>query len=385
MEKKKALLVVAGGRGVPDFQALFCVRPHLVVILTSEEGWDEEGMFADAVRSLPQYEQLLPTRHIPSYDMEVTKETCMQICQLYPQNEWEWTFSIGSSPKILGIGAYEVAKKMNIPCIYMDGLHEKVVSLVSPFASVPPNIFHLKVDDYLKIYGRQADISPTRKLYRNMVEKWGYIAQVMVLSPAGLLFTQQAWNKKSGELIQFPSNSPELQRLLDDLEDFGAITVDNRNNDCMFASSDFASFLGTGDWLEVYVWNEAKNKGFADDCQWGYNIKSTVTTGEGKAPNELDGLFTFKAQLILVECKTGKNVFKGKNHYLDIMNDKSDMLGRSYVTKVFVTNDNISQSSYVDFAKRAEARKIVVITAENLPDVGQMLEQEAKNPKYKRK
>lgn len=390
MERKKALLVIAGGRGLPDFLALFCVRPHLVAILTSTEGWEDEQLFRDAVGSQPQFETLLPPQHVDSYDMEATRRICLQTCQPYPQSTWEWTFSIGSCPKIMGIGAYEAAKDMGIPCIHMDVQHEKVVSLVKTFSPIPPNIFHFTVDDYLQIYGREADVPPSRKRDRRQIETWGHIARTVALSPVGALFTQQAFNKQVGAPIEFPSVSPQLLQLLKDLERYKSIRVKSDKNgvQCTFTSKKFADFLGTGKWLEIYVWDEAKKRGFADDYQWGYNVKNTshsMTIGEGKAPNELDGLFMYKAQLILIECKTGKTAFKGEKHYLDILNDKSDMLGRSYVTKIFVTNENKTQSSYTDFAKRAEVRKIVVVTAEDLPNIGQILEQEAKNPRYKRK
>lgn len=387
--KKRALLVVAGGRGVPDFQALFCVLPHLVVILTSEEGWNEEFRFRDAVTGLPEYEDLLPTEHVPSYDMKATKEKCMQICKLYPPERWEWTFSIGSCPKIMGIGAYEAAKELDRPCIYMDAQHKEVVSLVRSFSPIPPNIFYLGVDDYLKIYGREVDETRLdKKAYRDQAENWGHIARIIACSPVGSLFTQEA--NETLKNIQLPSFSPELLQLVENLENVRAVTIHERRNRIAFAftSKDFAKFLGTGSWLEIYVWNEVKKRNFANDHQWGYPIKesaSSIVTSRGKAPNELDGLFMHDAQLILVECKTGKGTFKGPNHYLDILNDKADMLGRSYVTKIFVTNQNKKQDSYADFERRAEARQIVVFTAEDLPDIGQLIEKEAKNPRYKRR
>src|SRR2546423_10667630 len=102
MEKKKALLVVAGGRAVPDVLALFYVQPHLIIVLTSEEGWRDEPTFVEIANSLPNHEQLLPTLHVKSYKFEEIKQACLEACQPYPESEWEWTFSIGSCPKIMG-------------------------------------------------------------------------------------------------------------------------------------------------------------------------------------------------------------------------------------------------------------------------------------------
>jgi hypothetical protein len=288
----------------------------------------------------------------------------------------------------MGIGAYEAAKELDRPCIYMDAQHKEVVSLVRSFSPIPPHIFHLGVDDYLKIYGREVDKTRFDKAYRDKIEKMGDIAQIVASSVLGSLFVSEI--RKSTKEALSKSVPLELLSLIESLENLGAVTIRGGRNSIAFTftSKDVANFLGSGHWLEIYVWNEVKKRNFANDHQWGYPIKestSSTATSRGKAPNELDGLFMYDAQLILVECKTGKGTFKGENHYLDILNDKADMLGRSYVTKIFVTNENKKQDSYTDFERRAEARQIVVFTAEDLPDIGQLIEKEAKNPRYKRR
>ena len=77
------------------------------------------------------------------------------------------------------------------------------------------------------------------------------------------------------------------------------------NVSCQFANNYFAKLLGTGHWLELYIWNEVKKAAFADDVQWNYSFKSTATS-------ELDTILTYKAQLIVVECKTDGNPFQDK-------------------------------------------------------------------------
>ncbi len=54
MAVKKALLVVAGGRATPDVLGLYCVQPQLVIILTSEQGWDGEDAFLEIAYSFPE-------------------------------------------------------------------------------------------------------------------------------------------------------------------------------------------------------------------------------------------------------------------------------------------------------------------------------------------
>jgi len=54
MAVKKALLVVAGGRATPDVLGLYCVQSQLVIILTSEQGWDGEDAFLEIAHSFPE-------------------------------------------------------------------------------------------------------------------------------------------------------------------------------------------------------------------------------------------------------------------------------------------------------------------------------------------
>ena len=151
MAKKKALLAVTGGRCLPDILALRCINPELVVILTSEEGYEDEATFVDFAKALPNHETLLSTIKVASYDIEQIKKACIDICKPYPQSEWDWAFSIGSCPKIMAFGAYEVAQHMNIPCVYTDSTHQKFVSFVKDIG-ISSESFFLSVNDYLKIY-----------------------------------------------------------------------------------------------------------------------------------------------------------------------------------------------------------------------------------------
>jgi hypothetical protein len=386
MERKKALLLVVGGRAAPDVLALFCVQPHLVAILTSKEGWNGELAFREIASSLPNHEQLLATQQVESYKFEEISQACSDIYQSYPKTKWNWTFSIASCPKIMAVAAYEVAKENGIPCLYIDSQHEYVKSFVAdirdiPDIGIPPErLFQMTVQEYMKVYRREPRMLGQNQMnYRRKAEGWGDIARVMALSPHTLDFTKLMREKPAWGIVPFPSalaESPLVRTLIG----FQAVKIERASNGsftCAFTSEHFAKFLGTGDWLEVYVWHEAKEAKFASDYQWGYKIKST-------AENELDMACTYQAQLIFVECKTDKNPFLGGTRYLDSINGKAEMLGGNYVTKIFVTNASKEQEGYNNFYNQATLRRIVVFTAEDLPQIGSLLEKEAKTPRYPR-
>ena len=135
------------------------------------------------------------------------------------------------------------------------------------------------------------------------------------------------------------------------------------NNDTevrAFSSSEAAQFTGIGDWLEVYVWHEVKQRGFADDYQWGCKVS------DGQVENELDLAVLYKAQLLIAECKTDQNPFQGRRNYLGKLDAIANLLGGTYVTQVFITNQYGTEDSYNVFCEQAKQRNIVV-TAEALP------------------
>jgi hypothetical protein len=211
LEKKKALLVVAGGRIVPDVLALYAIQPHLVVILTSEEGWKGESTFREVVASLPNHEEIGETIHVDAYDFESAKIACIEACRPYPDTKWDWTFSMSSSPKIMGIAAYEIARQKNVPCLHIDTQHEKIVSLVEDIRKknvFPNNMFHMDVDTYMKFQQRQRKEQKQQELqYRGVVEQWGHIADILVQSSDTPLFTKLMRDKaEKQEVVLSPSN-----------------------------------------------------------------------------------------------------------------------------------------------------------------------------------
>ena len=377
---------------MPDVLALFYTQPHIIVVITSEEGWAGEKAFVDIAKGRPRHEFLDFVRNVNAYKFDECERACDKtayeiVQKAYPDANYhlEWVFAIGSAPKITGIAAYEVAKKRGIPCLVVDTLHEKVVSLVKDVETdVDVNeqeLFHPDVPNYMRIQRRTYRIDNEKIAnYRATVEGWGHIAQELALSPETPSFTDTMRDKKAGTLVPLP---PELigSPLILALEKYGLLEVKPNiqgETCCSFKSSQAAKFAGTGDWLEIFVWHEAKKAGFADDCQWGYKII------DGTAENELDLALTYNAQLLIGECKTDYNPFKGKRSYLDTLDSNAHLLGGNFVTKIFITNQPKTREGYESFNEQADKRRIVVLTAEDLPTIREHLKEQAKNPTYPR-
>jgi hypothetical protein len=391
MNKKNALLVIAGGRVAPDVLSLLYLQPQLVVAITSEEGWQAKQAFCDIAQSLPgcTVERVVP---INAYNLEIGTTACRNILSSYSDTEWNWTITIGSSPKITGIAAYEVAKERKIPCWYIDTRHEKVVSLVKDVPVESHRFFHLSLAEYMRIQRRecQEKKGPTNA-YRRQAEGWVEVAATMAATEDITDFTsifykhyKQRKNKEEEEILrEQPLAIPATRQthpLLQTLLEHGLLYREQRPSGetlFFFTSLESAHFLGTGDWLEIYVWHKATEATFADDCQWGCEIK-------GQVANELDLALIYKAQLIIAECKTAANPFKGDKGYLRDLDAAAHLLGGAYVSKVLITNQPGTGDSYRSLETQAKERHIVIVTREKLADIGAILKNEAINPIYER-
>lgn len=388
MEKKKVLFVIAGGRATPDVLALFYVQPQVVVYLTSEEGWSDEEAFVHIAESMLIIEHIYPIRNVSAYNFESATQACLMACAAYPETEWDVTFTIGSGPKLSSIAAYEVAKQKKVPCLFIDTPHETIISLTTPTKLPEVNLFHLSVEDYMRIQHRTYQQHHYKTaMYRTIAEAWGDMARTVACSADGPQFTLLMHDYINNEyklglpatLPHALATSPLLQELWNTYHVID-ITTDERGEECCtFTSDEAAHFLSTGDWLEVYVWYEAVQAAFADDCRWGYQIAN------GKAQNELDLALTYKAQLVIGECKTDKNPFKQKRVYLDTLDSNAHLLGGNYVTKLFITHQPRTLEGYTPFKEQADKRHIVVLIAEDMPQIGATLKREALTPTFPRR
>ncbi|GHO49665.1 Card1-like endonuclease domain-containing protein [Ktedonospora formicarum] len=384
-EKKKALLIIAGGRALPDAIAFFYVKPEIVVYIKSEEGWDFEKGFIDVVESSSICKECQPISDINAYSLAAGQKACEQAIQLYP--EADWTITIGAGPKVTGIAAYEFAKQRNIPCLYISTLYDKLVSVERDvIVEAPAETFHPNVEMYMKLYHRTCSPHHMEKIpkYRSLVESWSHIANELALSKYTADFTVVMHDKKVGEigfisdpdlaaspLLELLSNTYKLIKL--DTDATGSIT-------CQFTSPAAAQFLGTGDWLELYAWNEVPTivdgKRFVDDHQRAWYVS------DGQAKKELDLLIMYKAQIIIGECKTGKGAF-GSNH-IDKLHSISHWLGGRAVTKLLITDQPKSRRSYQSLKDLAHQLGVVIITREDLPQLRDVLKRQIERPTFPR-
>jgi hypothetical protein len=222
-------------------------------------------------------------------------------------------------------------------------------------------------------YGRTYEI-PKSLAYRKKAEGWFPIAKAMAQNPQLTEIFLKAIRGKKKLDIQV---SEQAEQLLQELEYLGVLTIGNRppfraSIECSIRDEEMLDFLN-GDWLEVYVWTEAAKAGFADDCQWGYKIVADIPS------NELDLTLTYKARLLIAECKTSGKPFN--NDYLYKLHSVADLVGGNYVRQVFITHyprpeNKDEKEKFENFCQQASIRRVSVIMGDQLLNIGTLLQQQ---------
>jgi hypothetical protein len=262
-----------------------------------------------------------------------------------------------------------VARDLGVPCWFLDTDGKQVISLVENMQVDNEVLFNASVKEYIGAYGRTYEI-PKSLSYRKDAEAWYPISRELVLH---LDMTQTFLIGVKGNKLLTHTVDAKTLPLLKHLEAMSAVTIETvqgNNVSYTITSSNMCEFL-QGDWLEVYVWHEAREANIADDYQWGYKIKADLPS------NELDVALTYKARLLIAECKTLSKPFNPELLYK--LHSVADLVGGNYVRQVFITNHvkpDSKSESFENFCQQAAIRRTIVVTGEQLPYIARILQQQ---------
>lgn len=405
MANQKALLTLFGGRSfLPTALTLIHEKPDIVVAISSKESHRDLHQLK---RALDKYQkehgfncELETPDGIDAFEVVEIQNTCERALAKYPEAEWIVDITGGTS--LMSIAAYKAAQKYreeqktSIRCWYLNTARARIIRLVGEIED--NDLFHISVDGYTTAYNRTLKPGEFEGIQNGKRKQWLLFAQKLGKQPSYNSLLKTVMNSikdrparntpKMYELTGLPS---ETYSLLEEAQQLGLIRLLSRGADskvCFKLSYLQDKFLN-GSWLEAYAWDEARNlvdeasgMPFFDDCQWNHGVESDVD-------NELDVVVTYKAQLIVAECKTGDGAFDSNT--LHKWNSVSEYFGGKFVGKLLITSllppretERGLYQSYMDFLARAHSKGIVVVTGEALPDIGKVLKREAITPTYPR-
>ena len=347
----RALLLLTGGRGLPDMLFVKYMTEHwhpdfIFTITTTQGEHDANNLKQFAKKHFHCDIEILPL--VDPFQEEQVKERCREAFSSKPDAEWICHFT--SAPKTVGIYAYEVAQEYEFAYYFLDTGGQQVVSFIPKEDSIDSKeLYKATVEEYMEAYGRTCKVHRGRH-YQENAESWYPVAEALVQdyeqTQILLQGLRKAQNTRPSRSLT-PVISVKALHLLQTLQKHDFLVIERETADevqCTIMDREKQQFL-TGDWLEIYVWYQTHQEHFVDDCQWGRTIKidkklasiiASITPSNTTPSNELDVLLTYQARLLIAECKTSIDPFDSA--YLNKLYAITNLVGMGYVRQVFITN-----------------------------------------------
>ncbi len=372
----QAQLILVGGRPMPNMLTILHQKPDIIVAIVSRDREEEIPYLKSAVQELLKDLKLdcaIDTSFIvDAFNLAEIKSACESALEKY--QEANWLFNITSATTIMSIGAYEIAQAHTerVKWWYLDTAH---TSIVTPLGGEKnEKLFEITVQKYLTASYcalENGDMEDYRIIHET---RWLPFAQSLgrgrLSTPKlkDLLRIIRDINRaENRQIAQFTPQIYDIEKLSDEtlkmLEEAANVgIVDNwYTNDtrCSFRLTEPQYKFLDGTWLEVYTWKAIQQTGIFTDYEWGKKIKDRYNRW-----NQLDAAMIYKAQLLIVECKTGSEAFQSKT--FQTLESISNALGRNFVTKLLVTSLPVTDD---DVNSRAKSSSIFIIQKDDLPNI----------------
>lgn len=388
----KALLILVGGRAsIPNILTIIHLQPQAIIAICSEESHSDFPQLKDAIEKIsPSYsvEELPP---VDAFNKEEITIRCEEALRKHPSATW--IFNITAATTIMSIAAYEVAKRFQHSCWYLNTSQARVVTLSG--IQCEESIFYITASQYVTAYYRSLEIGDLEERRDFCEQRWLAFAQKLGEHPEMAIHLKKIMKAIDKTKIKRPRKDEPKQYTLegdskdayDILESAQQVELLNElskdDKHLHFQLTYLQDNFLNGGWLEAYVWDKAQKLHLFDDCQWNKKIVL------GNLKKELDVVMTYKAQLILVECKTGDETYDTET--LNKLEAVANLLGGRFVGKILASSllspdekDSNKFKGHQEFLAKAKSQCIVVIMGEDLPKIGEILKKEAIKPTYPR-
>ncbi|MGQ9532513.1 MAG: Card1-like endonuclease domain-containing protein [Desulfotomaculales bacterium] len=382
MEKVQVLLV--GGRQAPNVIGVLLMQPKRVEFVVSEQEKGQLETLRAALRGVALIEGLDEIgegeKVVDGTEFEDNLMACEEIVKKYKNREVQFNITCGS--KIMALAALEVARRHGCRVFYIDTRKKRIIWLGGGPAQAHP--FVLTIEQYLAAYGRKPQ---EKRIFEDLTFSQDQACEAARILATGGLGAVGFLGRVRGlrgpgpwEIAVSGRDEENVARRLADLRVIDFVADTGRIH--VRSTHDLNFFRGT--WLEVFVWSEAQ-KQVENGSPFFDEVKVAVEIPSGTARKELDVVCIHGGQLIHCSCKTGNEAFS--TEHLDELSAISGLIGGRFCSRVFITNERFSDSSpkrREEFLEQATQREIVVVTGEELPNAGQILRDQALNPRFPR-
>lgn len=332
------IICLVSRQAMPNVIPVFMFKPSTVFLLMT----DEEKKVGFHLKSLFESKNInvITKEGLDAYNENSVYNTLKDI---YNSTESDkLVINITGGTKLMSLGAYKFASEFNIPAIYCDTEHSKIINLL-PQRTTKEIKSELTIKDYLAAYGykieavkNESDIKIYFPLFEFIESKNSIKSFIGFMNNVRERLAQNnpKFSYKSNDNNFFFSKNFDKYRLEFDSKNRNVITI---------ASSNFKA----GDWLEYYSYFKLCQK---ENLEVLSGVK---LISENNIKNEIDLIALKDYKLHLYSCKSGRNDQNDLFQLETLRTITSGTYGKGY----FIT----ASETTALFNKRAEELNIKLI------------------------
>ncbi len=403
---RRLLILLLGGRIQPAAMTAFQLQPALVACVVSQDTADVADNMVDLLRRRFPDMQIAASQAVSAIAPDATRNAVEALIQQYP--DCAPTVSLTGAPVPMTLGAYEVARTHGIPAYYLPS-NESTLLDVAGESKREQVALRLDLPDFLLVHGfhllspdrypsniparfnqaithLQRDFTVATELLKWLTGKsmtYGLRQRGWLLGEAHRALLLQLAEAGVIKRLAWPYGRSE-----------GTVEYQVSDAECM-------KFL-SGGWLEQYVYQAAHIEPpgvgiLFDHMAYGLELQSNEAQkaigGAKQATREVDFIGLRRNAPLIASTKTVERFWQ--KAYLDELVAVGNLLGGSFCTKLFVTNQpmpkGIARSerdwplAAQQFLAHAKDAKVVVVTGETLGEIKRVLVHEAIKPTDTRK
>jgi len=252
---RPVMILLTGGRSTPAVLGALALRPRALEFINSADQPAREEEIRSALAALPDQEPTQRGLNVIAYDMDATYHACAELIGRHRHGPFVINISCGT--KVMAIGAYEYARREQIPVLYVDTGGKRVLDLTTQEVFPTPP---MDVEGYLACFGRSPRWQYRKKVMSVSldvaVDTAQYLAEAGI--PALDVLEQIRLNGggKDRRTCRIKGHTPNAQeeavwrRLVDVGLLDGAEAEGSHYRFVIKASTDYEYLKGT--WLEIY-------------------------------------------------------------------------------------------------------------------------------------
>ncbi|MBT9176803.1 MAG: hypothetical protein DDT20_01125 [Firmicutes bacterium] len=388
--KRKVMIMLVGGRQVPNALGILAYKPDVVGFIASRDTPQDLQKIKEFTKTIPNLDVLKPVE-VDAFSMSAVADACEEM--ITQQANAETVLNLTTGTTIMSLGGYEAAKRQRVTSVYVATAIGKIITVTG--SSIPGLDLGITVNEYLTIYGRTSrETFLFSKLSINQKAALE-VARFLVNTDAReCLSLMRRWNRGTDKRtihgkLNSPLNSETINAFMR-LKQLGLIqglSIQSQQVSYLIPCEPNWKYLD-GTWLEAYCWETAQSLKDSSGRPVFDEVRFSLEIVSQAAVSEIDLFCLHQGQPLIASCKTEDLSFK--TQYLEELQSRADMLGGRFCGKLFITNmpapsPNAQKRRDFDrFLEQAKAREIVVVTGDHLADLPKVLLTEATRPTYPR-